>query len=411
VAPDGSWLASAGYDGAVRIWNPATGAIRHTLTDHTSGVDVLAVAPDGSWLAASGNGFGEGGQVWIWDPATDTADPTAIGRTGGVRALAVAPDGCWLSSAGYDGAVRIWNPATGAIRHTLIDHTSGVDVLAVAPDGSWLAAAENPTFGSGHTFGDKNIFNIFRSEGGKVWIWDLVTGATRHVFTGHTRNVSALAVAPDGSWLASAGGSIFSGRHTFDPGHIFGAVRYHGGEVRIWDPITGTIRHILSGHTEEVSALAVAPEGSWLASADHDGEVRIWDAATGAILHILTGHTKAVWALVVAPDGSWLASAGHDGQVRIWDPVTGIARHILTGHTGKVSALVVAPDGSWLASAGHDGEKRIWGPSTGTPLTSLRVAGYLSHLLVAAMTIVTAGNTVPTSSHSSAGPIKIRADL
>ena len=28
-------------------------------------------------------------------------------------------------------------------------------------------------------------------------------------------------------------------------------------------------------------------------------------------------------AVAIAPDGSWLASASYDGSVRIWDPVTG----------------------------------------------------------------------------------------
>ncbi len=47
------------------------------------------------------------------------------------------------------------------------------------------------------------------------------------------------------------------------------------GEVRVWDPTTGTIRHTLAGHTRGVSALVVAPDGSWLASADIGGAVRI----------------------------------------------------------------------------------------------------------------------------------------
>jgi WD40 repeat protein len=48
--------------------------------------------------------------------------------------------------------------------------------------------------------------------------------------------------------------------------------------------------------------------------------------------------------LAVAPDGSWLASASHDTTVRIWDPATGIIRYTLTGHTRPVVALAVAPD-------------------------------------------------------------------
>jgi WD40 repeat protein len=154
-------------------------------------------------------------------------------------------------------------------------------------------------------------------------------------------------------------------------------------------------------------ALVVAPDGSWLASASGDpenmktGEVRIWDPTTGTARHTLTGHTNLVRTLAVAPDGSWLASADRDGEVRIWDPTTGTARHTLTGHTDGVTALVVAPDGSWLASASGDpenkktGEVRIWDPTTGTLVTSLRVAGRLFHLALAATTITAAGEHGP----------------
>ena len=216
---------------------------------------------------------------------------------------------------------------------------------------------------------------------------DLPHDALLRVLTGHTGAVAALAVAPDGSWLASAGGD---GDET----------------VRIWDPHTGQARHTLTGHTSAVAALAVAPDGSWLASAGgYDGDdgadlgpahradpphphrphqrgvgaggrpgrhlaglrrratrtVRIWDPHTGQTRHTLTGHTGPVRALAVAPDGSWLASAGcDDATVRIWDPHTGQARHTLTGHTGPVQALAVAPDGTWLASASADATVRIW---------------------------------------------------
>ncbi|MDQ3763942.1 MAG: NB-ARC domain-containing protein [Actinomycetota bacterium] len=164
--------------------------------------------------------------------------------------------------------------------------------------------------------------------------------------SGHTRRVSALVVAPDGSWLASAD---------------------TGGEIQVRSPITGTTRHTLTGHTHGVAKLVAAPDGSWLASADASGEVRIWDLATGAPRHILTGHRGGVSELVAAPNGGWLAvAAGHDSQVRIWNPASGTTRHILTGHRGGVWALAVAPDGSWLASAGEDGELRIWDPATGT---------------------------------------------
>jgi WD40 repeat protein len=74
--------------------------------------------------------------------------------------------------------------------------------------------------------------------------------------------------------------------------------------------------------------------------------------------------------LAVAPDGTWLASADQPtdtgGTVRIWETATGYTRHMLVGHTGEIRALVVASDGSWLASADSLAEGgstvRIWNP-------------------------------------------------
>ena len=78
-----------------------------------------------------------------------------------------------------------------------------------------------------------------------------------------------------------------------------------------------------------VMAVAVAPDGSWLASGGWDGEVRIWNAATGRERAVFTGHTDQVAGVAVAPDGSWLASSGADGTVRIWDVTTGRAQALM----------------------------------------------------------------------------------
>ena len=63
VAPDGGWLASAGWDGAVWIWNPHTGEARYPLTGHTDPVAALVAAAHGSQLGSAG----QDGTVRIWD--------------------------------------------------------------------------------------------------------------------------------------------------------------------------------------------------------------------------------------------------------------------------------------------------------------------------------------------------------
>ena len=236
----------------------------------------------------------------------------------------MAPDGSWLASGGRDGTVRIWDVATGQERAVLTGHTGEVEAVAVAPDGSWLAS------GSGD---------------GTVRIWDVATGQERAVLTGHT-----------GGWLrwrwrrmAAGWPPAAAGRDGADLGRGHRAGTGHPGQATParwrrwrwrrmaagWPPAARTGRcgsgmrppgrngAILTGHTGEVEAVAVAPDGSWLASGGGDGTVRIWDVATGQERAVLTGHTGGVMAVAVAPDGSWLASGGGDGTVRIWDVATG----------------------------------------------------------------------------------------
>ena len=114
--------------------------------------------------------------------------------------------------------------------------------------------------------------------------------------------------------------------------------------------------------------VAVAPDGSWLATGDGDGTVRIWDAATGRQRAAMTGHTSTITAVAVAPDGSWLASGSLDKTVRIWDAATGRQRAVLAGHSNAVRAVAVTPDGSWLAirRRGRDGADLGRGHRRGT---------------------------------------------
>ena len=313
IAPKGTWLATGGIDGTVRIW-AEDGTPRATLTDHNRRVYAVAIAPDGTWLAT---GAGDG-TVRIW-AADGTPRATLTGHDGTVNAVAIAPDGTWLATGGEDGTVRIW-AEDGTPRATLTGHNGWVTAVAVAPDGTWLATGA----------GDGTA---------RIWAAD---GTPRATLTGHDGTVNAVAIAPDGTWLATAGDD---------------------GTVRTW-AADGTPRVTLTGHTDPVNAVAIAPDGTWLATGGTDGTVRTW-AADGTPRGVFTGHNRGVNAVAIAPDGTWLATASDDGTARTW-AADGTPRATLTDHNGGVNAVAIAPDGTWLATASTDGTTRTWA-ADGTP--------------------------------------------
>ncbi|MGH8901650.1 MAG: NACHT and WD repeat domain-containing protein [Egibacteraceae bacterium] len=109
-SPDGARVVSAGFDGAVRLWDEATGApIGRPLTGHTSWVGEVVFSPDGARIVSAG----EDGAVRLWDAATGAPiGRPSTGHTDHVRGVAFSPDGARIASAGFDGAVRLWDAAT-----------------------------------------------------------------------------------------------------------------------------------------------------------------------------------------------------------------------------------------------------------------------------------------------------------
>ncbi len=127
--PDGGF-ASAGEDRRIALWRAGEAQPYRVLEGHGGPVAGLALAPDGQTLASAS----WDGTVRLW-PVGGGEPRVLDGHRGPVHAVAYLPDGA-LVSGGYDGLVRLVAPA-GAV--TTIELGLPVNTLAVL-GGEILAA-------------------------------------------------------------------------------------------------------------------------------------------------------------------------------------------------------------------------------------------------------------------------------
>jgi WD40 repeat protein len=329
-APDGRSLAVTD-GGALQLYDVATRRLVHEPTktvDAEGPVNALGFSPDGTTIATGGFK----GVVRFWDAATGRESaPPLTGHTDSIETLAFSPDGRWLATGSYDRTARLWTVAPRRwIGQVLFENTEGVTDLGFSPDGRLLATAG---FGAAKI----HLTSDYRQTGPT-----LDPGAV---------GVTSLAFSPDGRILVTGdgtGGDTGYGRR---------------GAVSEWNPVSHQlISPPEIAHTTAVSALAFAPDGRSLATAGYDGMVQIWET-TGLrkVGTAWKASDKGVQSLVFNPDGRSLLTGGGDGVIRWWDPATHREQGPpLRGHSAEVTTMRFSPDKTLLASGSADGSVVIW---------------------------------------------------
>jgi len=324
-----------------------------TLAGHTSEVFICAWSPT-SLLLASGSGDSTA-RIWRvpegpcgHSQANQMAEPAVLQhfssdkeKSKDVTTLDWNHNGSALATGSYDGQARIWS-AAGKLTNTLARHKGPIFSLKWNSTGSYLLSGsvdKTAIIWDAHTGDVKQQFAFHKeptldvdwrdedsfascSTDRTIYVCKLNQPNYLMCFTGHCDEVNAIKWDPSGQLLASC-----SDDYT----------------AKVWSMNSSTCMRDLRKHTKEIYTIKWSPTGPGsnnpnadlvLASASFDSTVRIWDPHTGSCKHVLDKHTDPVYSVAFSSNGQYLASGSFDRCLHIWSVKDGSLIKTYRGHGG-----------------------------------------------------------------------------
>ncbi|GAB2588403.1 hypothetical protein Aab01nite_43180 [Paractinoplanes abujensis] len=298
---------------------------------------------------------------------------------GEIRTMVVGPAGEHVLFAIREGGLFVWTPSGGGPREL----ARGEKVTAIALGGAGRLGA------------------VLR-EDGAITLWDLPAGTPRDGAR-TAPGAMSVAVSGDGRFLAA--------------GH-------RDGHIRVWELGAAGAPVVLSGHTAQVTTLALSRTGRRVLSGsfdnlEGDGTVRHWHVSTGECVATWIGPSRGTlvsgepWVhypgdrVALSADARYAVAAWQDGPLALWDarratvvgegshrmqyePVMELgpgARGLLIGGSRRTAQVVDPRDGRSLRTFDDDLPEELYGVQAGaiSPDGAVLALGGIDYVVLRAM--------------------------
>lgn len=413
ISPDKKYLASAGVDKTIIIWDIAKGKQLYSLKGHSQWIFSLDFNNDG-YLLASGSADGT---VKIWDVVRGIKIEEISLQPFEIKCVAFSSDGNTLAVAGEDKVIKLWDVKTKKLKADLTGHDAAVSNVAFSPNNKYLVSISR----------DKTLR-----------LWNLETMKVEQQVKFEPR-FETLAYSLNGNFVAVAGIGEFVGFWNFKTGNLeikpspkeidfVKSLAYVSDKelaivdtgLSIWNYENGDLKKVGDSVTGSGSnALAISRDKKLLAF--NDGQhIKFFDLNTkqpkefkggfGNIYGVTFGlNNPYLFASVNNNLGMWGNYLGVEdteiysmmakiaGRNRVFIPaVNSLAlveedesgaglpdivminiadgtRRILKAHNKAIDSITINPGGDILASSSKDGTVKLWDMKNITVQTPIRI--------------------------------------
>mmetsp|Transcript_13968 Transcript_13968/g.33857 ORF Transcript_13968/g.33857 Transcript_13968/m.33857 type:complete len:588 (+) Transcript_13968:161-1924(+) len=166
----------------------------------------------------------------------------------------------------------------------------------------------------------------------------------KKTYKAHMAPISALALHPKKSIVATA-----SDDNTW----------------KMWTIPNGELIMTGEGHKSWVSCIDFHPRAANLCTSSGDGTVKIWDFAKSKCVATLSEHAQAVWGCAYHDSGDFVASCSMDHTAKLWDVQRQKCRLTLRGHVDSINAIIFQPFSNNICTCSGDKTVSLWDARTG----------------------------------------------
>lgn len=270
VSPDATWLAAAGDDHVIHVFDVESLTVIASLVGHEDWVQSLDFSPDKQWLVSCGND----GQVRLWNPQQQWQTTLLAKQPYALSAIHFSADSQQIIAVGFSNTIQAWSTASRQTLWSYRDPCQDLKALAIHPTEPMIAWG-----------GRDGFVTLFHSDEARVIYRQKL----------HAARVRGLEFNAEGSVLSSVGEDRRLARYDLLSQDLVLDKQYPSSK---WLTV------------KTIDSVTLGLGGS-------DNGIHFYSTADGLDMGKLVGHRGSVRAICVA--GDRLITSGFDTDIRVWD--------------------------------------------------------------------------------------------